>query len=110
MSAANASGLPEDPSKVSELKGKGKANATEDPIDESMDDDSDDDDEGDDAEAVDEDNLEEIDASNIINGPRDKPETNWAEAAKNIPEDEDDEDDDDFQPADDDDDDRMDED
>lgn len=81
-----------------ESKGKGKAAAeSEDhPMGEAGDDEEEDDDE-DEAEEpeAEEDNLEEIDPSNVISGPRTRQkEIDYAKAAQDLPAEEDDEEDD----------------
>ncbi|KAI1844132.1 hypothetical protein JX265_011026 [Neoarthrinium moseri] len=123
MSAENGSAtIPQDPAQVAEApaggKGKGKAAATEEPVDQSMeedDDDSSDEDEGGDNEAAaeeDDDNMDEIDLNNIVEGGRRTrgKVINWAEAAKDIPAEDDEEDEDDDFEAGGDNDDKMDED
>ncbi|KAJ8124603.1 hypothetical protein O1611_g9037 [Lasiodiplodia mahajangana] len=108
MASTNSSTNPQDPAKVTDetvdVKGKGKAVATEEPIDQSMDEDeeedSGDEEAGDDAD--DDDNMDEIDLNNIVDGGRRTRGRviDWAKAAEENPADEDDDDDDedDFQP------------
>ncbi|KAL2265675.1 hypothetical protein VTJ83DRAFT_6775 [Remersonia thermophila] len=86
-----------------DFKGKGKAPATEEPVeDTSMVDDDDDDDDDDDEvdeepEAADEDNMEEIDLENVVPRRTRGKVIDFAKAAaENPPEDDDDEDDEDF--------------
>ncbi|KAH8677421.1 histone chaperone domain CHZ-domain-containing protein [Xylariales sp. PMI_506] len=103
MSAANGSAHPEDPTAVTETKGKGKAAAE--PVDQSMEeDDESSEDEAVDADAGDDDdddeeddNMDEIDLNNIVaSGRRTRGKViNWAEAAKDLPPDEDEDDEDD---------------
>ncbi|KAI2641938.1 histone chaperone domain CHZ-domain-containing protein [Xylaria nigripes] len=82
-------------------KGKGKAVATEAPVDQSMDEDDDDDsgeeDVADDVEDDDDDNMDEIDTNNIVDGGRRTRGRviDWAKAAQENPVDDDDDDDDD---------------
>ncbi|KAI0451541.1 histone chaperone domain CHZ-domain-containing protein [Xylaria acuta] len=108
MASENHATLPEDPTKVGDeavdVKGKGKAVATEEPVDQSMDEDDDEDsgdeEAGDDAD--DDDNMDEIDLNNIVDGGRRTRGRviDWAKAAEENPadDDDDDEDEDDFQP------------
>ncbi|KAI1753716.1 histone chaperone domain CHZ-domain-containing protein [Xylaria castorea] len=107
MASENNATLPEDPTKVAgettDLKGKGKGKATEEPVDQSMD--EDDDEETGDEEAgedADDDNMDEIDLNNIVDGGRRTRGRviDWAKAAEENPadDDDDDEDEDDFQP------------
>ncbi|EMR68804.1 hypothetical protein MGN70_012391 [Eutypa lata] len=115
MATENGTTVPnQDPTKVTEpveSKGKGKAVA-EDPADVSMDDDEEDSDEeagdGDDNE---EDGLEEIDLSNIVEGGRRTRGRviDWAKAAEENPAEDDDDDEDDFEPEKEEEDDKMDE-
>ncbi|KAI8630885.1 histone chaperone domain CHZ-domain-containing protein [Xylariaceae sp. FL1651] len=122
MASENGTTLPQDPTKVTDEpvdakgKGKGKAVATEEPVDQSMDEDDDDsgEEEAGDAEE-DDDNMDEIDLNNIVEGGRRTRGRviDWAKAAEENPaDDEDDEDEEDFEPegAVEEDDDRMDED
>jgi hypothetical protein len=88
-----------------DVKGKGKATATDEPMEQSMDeeddDDSGDEEAGDDVADDDEDNMEEIDLNNIVDGGRRTRGRviDWAKAAEENPADDDDDDDeDDFQP------------
>ncbi|KAI1364208.1 histone chaperone domain CHZ-domain-containing protein [Xylaria arbuscula] len=108
MASENSATIPQDPTKVSDettdLKGKGKATAAQEPVDQSMDED-DDDDSGDEevADGADEDdNMDEIDLNNIVeNGRRTRGKViDWAKAAEENPADDDDDEDDedDFQP------------
>ncbi|KAI0472299.1 histone chaperone domain CHZ-domain-containing protein [Xylaria cf. heliscus] len=107
MASGNNTTLPQDPSKAADesvdVKGKGKAVATEEPVDQSMDEDdedSGDEEVGDDAD--DDDNMDEIDLNNIVDGGRRTRGRviDWAKAAQENPADDDDDDDDedDFQP------------
>ncbi|KAI0914503.1 histone chaperone domain CHZ-domain-containing protein [Ustulina deusta] len=108
MSPENGTTIPGDPTKVADetadVKGKGKAVAAEEPVDQSMDeddeDDSGDEEAGDDAD--DDDNMDEIDLNNIVDGGRRTRGRviDWAKAAEENPADDDDEDEDedDFQP------------
>ncbi|KAH8160513.1 hypothetical protein CIB48_g7736 [Xylaria polymorpha] len=108
MASSNNATLPQDPSKVGDeavdVKGKGKAVATEEPVDQSMDEDdeedSGDEEAGDDAD--DDDNMDEIDLNNIVDGGRRTRGRviDWAKAAEENPADDDDDDDDedDFRP------------
>ncbi|RYP50094.1 hypothetical protein DL768_004298 [Monosporascus sp. mg162] len=121
MSTENSTTVPgQDPTTVAEpveTKGKGKAAATEEPADTSMDEDDDDDEDeeevADAAEDEEEDGMEEIDLNNIVEGGRRTRGRviDWAKAAEENPaEDDDDEDEDDFEPEKEkDDDDKMDE-
>ncbi|KAI0025748.1 histone chaperone domain CHZ-domain-containing protein [Xylariomycetidae sp. FL0641] len=87
-----------------ESKGKGKAVAAEEPMDQSME--EDDEDSGDDEEAAGdeeaEDGLDEIDTNNIVEGGRRTRGRviDWAKAAEENPaeDDDDDEDEEDFEP------------
>ncbi|OTB04301.1 hypothetical protein M426DRAFT_320890 [Hypoxylon sp. CI-4A] len=109
MSGENGATIPQDASAVKgadesvESKGKGKA-AAQDPVDTAMDEDDDDDDE-EEAEGGDEDaddNLDEIDPSNIVAGGRRTRGRviDWAKAAQDNPAEDDDEDDEeDYEPA-----------
>jgi hypothetical protein len=87
---------------ATDLKGKGKAPSTEEPIDDtSMVDDDDDDDEeeaDEEPEAADDDNMEEIDLDNVIGRRTRGKVIDFAKAAEENPQDddEDEEDDDDF--------------
>ncbi|GAW22101.1 hypothetical protein ANO14919_116360 [Xylariales sp. No.14919] len=107
MVSENGTTNPQDPTKVTDeavdVKGKGKAAATQEPVDQSMDEDEDDDsgdeEAGDDAD--DDDNMDEIDLNNIVDGGRRTRGRviDWAKAAEENPADDDDDDDeDDFQP------------
>ncbi|KAK3304564.1 histone H2A.Z-specific chaperone CHZ1 [Chaetomium strumarium] len=90
---------------ATDLKGKGKAPATEEPVEDTSmaeDDDDDDDEEDDDvpeeAEAPDEDNMEEIDLDNVIGRRTRGKVIDFAKAAAENPADDDeDEDDEDFE-------------
>ncbi|KAI0518432.1 histone chaperone domain CHZ-domain-containing protein [Xylaria bambusicola] len=108
MASENSATIPQDPTKVTDEagdKGKGKAVAAEEPVDQSMDEDDDEDsgdeEAGDDA-ADDDDNMDEIDLNNIVDGGRRTRGRviDWAKAAEENPADDDDDDDDedDFQP------------
>ncbi|TRX92657.1 hypothetical protein FHL15_006331 [Xylaria flabelliformis] len=108
MASGNNATLPEDPTKGAgetiDLKGKGKAVATEEPVDQSMDED-DEEDSGDEEageDVDDDDNMDEIDLNNIVDGGRRTRGRviDWAKAAEENPADDDDDDDDedDFQP------------
>ncbi|KAI0479037.1 histone chaperone domain CHZ-domain-containing protein [Xylariaceae sp. FL0804] len=112
MSTENGTTLPQDPAAASapvESKGKGKAVATEEPVDQSMDEDDDEDDEdeeeeeeGGEAAEEEDDGEDEIDPSNIIDsGRRTRGRViDWAKAAEENPAaDEDDDDEDDFEPG-----------
>ncbi|KAI3327620.1 hypothetical protein HD806DRAFT_328262 [Xylariaceae sp. AK1471] len=109
MASNNGITIPEDPTKVTDkavgVKGKGKAVATEEPVDHSMDEDDDDDsgeeEVGEDVEEDDDDNMDEIDLNNIVDGGRRTRGRviDWAKAAEENPaEDDDDDDEDDFEP------------
>ncbi|KAI1278600.1 histone chaperone domain CHZ-domain-containing protein [Xylaria sp. FL0933] len=110
MSPENGATIPEDPTKTGneagDVKGKGKAVAAGEPVDQSMDEDDDEEtniptfqvaDEADD-----DDNMEEIDLNNIVDGGRRTRGRviDWAKAAEENPADDDDDDDDedDFRP------------
>ncbi|KAI1817580.1 histone chaperone domain CHZ-domain-containing protein [Poronia punctata] len=118
MASENSATLPRDPTQGGQevdVKGKGKAVAADEPVDQSMD--EDDDDSGDEEvaeEVEEEDNLEEIDLNNIVDGGRRTRGRviDWAKAAQDVPaeDDDDDDDEDDFQPEGDANADRMDED
>ncbi|KAI0011736.1 histone chaperone domain CHZ-domain-containing protein [Xylariaceae sp. FL0662B] len=89
-----------------QTKGKGKAPATEEPVDQSMDEDDDEDEEeegdGGDDDADADDGMDEIDLNNIVEGGRRTRGRviDWAKAAEENPAaDEDDEDEDDYEPA-----------
>ncbi|KAI0112092.1 histone chaperone domain CHZ-domain-containing protein [Nemania sp. FL0031] len=121
MASSNSATNPQDPTKVADetvdVKGKGKAVATEEPVDQSMDEDDEEDtgdEAGEDDAADDDDNMDEIDLNNIVDGGRRTRGRviDWAKAAEENPADDDDEDDDedDFQPEGERDDDKMDED
>ncbi|KAI0433287.1 histone chaperone domain CHZ-domain-containing protein [Xylaria sp. FL1042] len=108
MSAQNGATTPQDPAKAGneavDVKGKGKAVAAEEPVDQSMDED-DDEDSGDEEvgdDADDDDNMDEIDLNNIVDGGRRTRGRviDWAKAAEENPadDDDDDEDEDDFRP------------
>ncbi|KAI0389793.1 histone chaperone domain CHZ-domain-containing protein [Xylariaceae sp. FL0594] len=103
MASENSATVPENNTQdTTDLKGKGKAVATDEPIDQSMDEDEDSgDEEVGDAEEE-EDNLEEIDLNNIVDGGRRTRGRviDWAKAAQENPAEDDDEDDeeDDFEP------------
>ncbi|KAI1179667.1 histone chaperone domain CHZ-domain-containing protein [Nemania sp. FL0916] len=106
--ASNGTTIPEDPTKMTDetmdVKGKGKAVAAEEPVDQSMDEDEDEDSGEEDAaeDADEDDNMDEIDLSNIVDGGRRTRGRviDWAKAAEENPADDedDDEDEDDFQP------------
>ncbi|TGJ86041.1 hypothetical protein E0Z10_g2691 [Xylaria hypoxylon] len=109
MASENGATNPANPTKVADetvdVKGKGKAAATQEPVDQSMDDDEDDEDSGDDVVADDgddDDNMDEIDLNNIVDGGRRTRGRviDWAKAAEENPagDDDDDEDEDDFEP------------
>ncbi|KAI0531975.1 histone chaperone domain CHZ-domain-containing protein [Xylaria digitata] len=109
MASENGITNPQDPTQVADetvdVKGKGKAAATQEPVDQSMDEDDEDDDSGDEQvgdDADDDDNMDEIDLNNIVDGGRRTRGRviDWAKAAEENPADDDDDDDDedDFQP------------
>ncbi|KAI1435634.1 histone chaperone domain CHZ-domain-containing protein [Xylaria sp. CBS 124048] len=112
MASENAPTNVQDPAKVADAtaesaaKGKGKAAATEQPVDSTVEEDDDEDSGDEDVTEVDEedddDNMEEIDTNNIVDGGRRTRGRviDWAKAAQENPaDDEDDEDDeDDFEP------------
>ncbi|KAI0200537.1 histone chaperone domain CHZ-domain-containing protein [Astrocystis sublimbata] len=117
MASESNATLPQDPTKVSDedVKGKGKAVAGEEPVDQSMDEDEDEDSgEEEVADADDDDNMDEIDLGNIVDGGRRTRGRviDWAKAAEEHPadDDDDDEDEEDFQPEGETDGDKMDED
>ncbi|KAF5025325.1 hypothetical protein F66182_2583 [Fusarium sp. NRRL 66182] len=105
--AENSATIPQDPTQAQEEafgenKGKGKAPTEEVNEDTAMDEDDDEDsDEDEDVAEADEDGLEEIDPSNIVQGGRTRgAQIDFAKAAEQYPaEDEDEEDDDDFEPT-----------
>ncbi|KAK7977618.1 Histone H2A.Z-specific chaperone CHZ1 [Apiospora saccharicola] len=101
MSSSNGATAPEQTNQAAQAqveKGKGKAANAEEPVEQSMDEDSDEDEEaGEDAAEEDDDNMDEIDLSNIVEGGRRTrgKVIDWAKAAENVPTNEEDEDDDD---------------
>ncbi|KAI1185096.1 histone chaperone domain CHZ-domain-containing protein [Nemania serpens] len=105
MSSSNNATVPDAKliDEPADVKGKGKAVATEEPVDHSMDEEEDDD-SGDEevGDEVDDDNMEEIDLNNIVDGGRRTRGRviDWAKAAEENPADDDDDDDDedDFHP------------